>query len=54
MLHGGRRPFPQDVMARWMVLRATLGNGLLDLLILWRNERERPVLAGASRCVRVK
>lgn len=34
--------FPQAPDTRWAALRwQALGNGLLDLLILWRNERER-------------
>jgi len=36
--------FPQDGAARWAALRwHALGDGLLDALILWRNEREREV-----------
>lgn len=34
--------FPRSGAAKWQALRwHTLGNGLLDVLILWRNERER-------------
>ena len=34
--------FPQDGAARWPALRwHAFGDGLLDLAILWRNERER-------------
>ncbi len=34
--------FPASGSRRWQVLRwHALGNGLLDALILWRNERER-------------
>lgn len=34
--------FPKDGAARWQALRwHALGDGLLDALILWRNERER-------------
>ncbi|UUX95016.1 glutathione S-transferase family protein [Aquabacterium sp. J223] len=34
--------FPRGGAARWQALRwQALGDGLLDLLILWRNERER-------------
>jgi glutathione S-transferase len=41
-LHDGCKLFPADAMARWTALRRhALGNGLLDLLILWRYERER-------------
>ena len=38
------RLFPAEGPARWQALRwHALGNGLLDALILWRNEREREV-----------
>jgi glutathione S-transferase len=41
-LHDGSKLFPANAMARWTALRRhALGNGLLDLLILWRYERER-------------
>ena len=44
-LAGGGRLFPRD-STRWDALtRHALGNGLLDLLILWRNEREKPEAA---------
>lgn len=44
-LAGGGRLFPRD-STRWNALtRHALGNGLLDLLILWRNEREKPEAA---------
>ncbi|MFT8244911.1 glutathione S-transferase family protein [Roseomonas sp. BN140053] len=44
-LAGGGRLFPRGE-ARWDALtRQALGNGLLDLLILWRNEREKPPAA---------
>ncbi len=34
--------FPKESRARWAALRwHALGDGLLDALILWRNERER-------------
>lgn len=34
--------FPREGQARWAALRwHALGDGLLDALILWRNERER-------------
>jgi glutathione S-transferase len=40
---GGGRLFPPAGPARWDALtRHALGNGLLDLLILWRNERDKP------------
>jgi glutathione S-transferase len=43
-LHDGRKLFPADAKARWTALRRhALANGLLDLLILWRNEHEREV-----------
>ena len=36
--------FPADAPQRWQALRwHAFGDGLLDALILWRNERERPV-----------
>ena len=41
-MHDGPKLFPADPKARWTALRRhALGNGLLDLLILWRGERER-------------
>lgn len=40
----GGRLFPGEGPARWQALRwHALGDGLLDALILWRNEREREV-----------
>jgi glutathione S-transferase len=42
-LAGGGRLFPQAGPARWQALTwQSLGNGFLDALILWRNEREKP------------
>ena len=42
-LAGGGRIIPRAGPARWRALtRHALGTGLLDLLILWRNEREKP------------
>lgn len=39
--------FPKTGEARWQALRwHALGDGLLDLLILWRNERERQAPLG--------
>ena len=41
-LHNGPKLFPSDAKSKWTALRRhALGDGLLDLLILWRNERER-------------
>jgi glutathione S-transferase len=41
-MHDGLKLFPTDPKARWTALRRhALGNGLLDMLILWRGERER-------------
>lgn len=41
-LAGGHILFPQGGEARWAALtRHALGNGLLDTLILWRNERDK-------------
>lgn len=40
----GGRLFPREGADKWRALRwHALGNGLLDALILWRNERERAV-----------
>jgi glutathione S-transferase len=40
---GGNRLLPPSGPARWAALtRHALGNGYLDLLILWRNERDKP------------
>lgn len=42
-LAGGNRLLPPSGPARWKALsRHALANGLLDVLILWRNEREKP------------
>ncbi len=42
-LHGGRRFFPQAPAEKWVCLRRqAFGDGLLDLLVLWRNERIKP------------
>ena len=44
-LAGGGRLVPAGD-ARWTAMtRHALGNGLLDLLILWRNERDKPAEA---------
>lgn len=41
-LHDGPKLYPQGA-ARWTALRRhALGSGLLDLLVPWRNERDRP------------
>lgn len=41
---GGGGLFPAPGEARWQTLTDhALADGLLDLLILWRNEREKPV-----------
>ena len=41
-LHAGAPMFPKAGPERWEVLRwHALGNGLLDMLVLWRNERDR-------------
>ena len=41
-LHGGAKLFPPEGPPRWMALRRqALGDGFLDLLILWRYERGR-------------
>jgi glutathione S-transferase len=42
-LHGGRKLIPAALPARLTALRRqALGDGVLDFLLLWRNERERP------------
>ena len=53
-LAGGGRLIPQEGPARWQELRRhALANGFLDLLILWRNERDKaqplPALLDAFR-----
>jgi glutathione S-transferase len=41
--HTGAKLAPQDGAGWWRLLQQhALGNGLLDLLILWRNVRDRP------------
>lgn len=41
---GGNRLFPTASALRWQALRwQALGDGLLDILLLWRHEREREV-----------
>jgi glutathione S-transferase len=43
-LHSRTRLFPAEGPARWIALRRqALGDGFLDFLLLWRNERERPL-----------
>jgi glutathione S-transferase len=43
LIAGGGRLFPSDPEARILALRRhALGTGFLDLLILFRNERDRP------------
>jgi len=42
-LHGGKRLFPQSGSQKWTALRRqALGDGVMDLLVLWRNERIKP------------
>jgi glutathione S-transferase len=42
-LAGGGRLIPPSGPARWLELRRhALANGFLDVLILWRNERDKP------------
>ena len=42
-LHSGPRLFPSSPERRWEALRwHALGDGMIDLLILWRNELLRP------------
>ncbi|MGA3156978.1 MAG: glutathione S-transferase family protein [Steroidobacteraceae bacterium] len=41
--HRGRKLLPVDTELRWPALRwRAFGGEMLDVLILWRNERERP------------
>ena len=47
-LQRGPKLFPTEPPAKWTALRRhALGDGLLELLILWRNERERSQPADA-------
>jgi len=49
-LHEGRKLFPSKAPARWTALRRhALGDGMLEVLILWRNERERPEEARSQK-----
>ncbi len=42
-LHKGQKLFPAEGAARWTALRRhALCDGMLEILVLWRNERERP------------
>lgn len=42
-LHDGPRMFPESGDARWQALSwHALGNGMLDALVLWRNETLKP------------
>ncbi len=42
-LAGGNKVMPPPGSERWPVLtRHALANGLIDILILWRNERDKP------------
>jgi glutathione S-transferase len=42
-LHAGTKLIPASAPERWQVLQwNALGSGMLDALILWRNERMRP------------
>ena len=42
-LAGGGKLFPRGPKSRFLALtRHALANGLLDMLILWRNERDKP------------
>lgn len=44
-LHQGGKLFPAPGPDRWRALRwHALGDGMLDTLILWRNERDKPVV----------
>ena len=42
-LHDGPKLFPPADAARWTALRRhALADGMLEILVLWRNERDRP------------
>ncbi len=42
-LHTGPKLFPDEPKARFLALRRqALGDGMLDLLVLWRGEEQRP------------
>jgi glutathione S-transferase len=42
-LAGGGRMIPREAAARLLELRRhALANGFLDMLVLWRNERDKP------------
>jgi glutathione S-transferase len=42
-LHAGPKLFPLFAAERWQALRRqALGDGILDVLVLWRNERMKP------------
>jgi glutathione S-transferase len=48
--HSGSKLFPAEPPARFLALRRhALGNGMLEVLILWRNERERPDTARSDK-----
>jgi glutathione S-transferase len=48
--HAGPKLFPPEPPARFAALRRhALGNGMLEVLILWRNERERPDAARSEK-----
>lgn len=41
---GGHKLIPRRGAARWRALRwQALGDGMLDVLVLWRNQRDQPV-----------
>jgi glutathione S-transferase len=48
--HSGPKLFPAEPSERFAALRRhALGNGMLEVLILWRNERERPDTARSEK-----
>lgn len=48
-LHDGRKLFPPTGEARWQALSwQALGNGMLDTMILWRNEVLKPPVQQGS------
>lgn len=53
-LHAGTKLFPTDPKRRWPALRwHSLGDNLLDTLVLWRNERLRPPAQQSSDTIDV-
>jgi glutathione S-transferase len=52
-LHAGPKLFPPEGEARWRALSwHAKGDAMLDALILWRNERDRPEGERSARLIR--